>query len=70
MTTKDLQKALSSPDAQKRNAVMLQFSKTDFGIDALPLLRQALNDTFVSVALRAAECIGQLGPRPRGAGVG
>jgi hypothetical protein len=59
---KDLEKALASPHSLKRSEAMQEFRESEFGLDALPLLRRALADDYVSTVLLAAECIAELGP--------
>jgi hypothetical protein len=62
MTLKNLERAMASPDAQTRNDAIVQFSQSTFGVDALPLLRRALNDSFIDIVICAADCIAKLGP--------
>jgi hypothetical protein len=59
--SKKLEATLSSTNATKRAEAMRDFAKTEFGLEALPTLRRALADGFVSVVIAAAECIGRLG---------
>lgn len=63
MLVSELEAALNSSDLKIRDDAMRQFAKTAFGIDALPVLRKALDDDWVEVVLTAAECIGKLGPQ-------
>ena len=62
MTLKQLQSALAHKDANRRADAVRAFGKTAFGVDALPVLRRALADPYVSTVINAAECIGKLGP--------
>lgn len=63
MTLDTLEQALRHPAALRRSEVLAEFQKTDFGVEALPLLEKALDDEFISVVLYAIECIGKMGPR-------
>ncbi len=62
MTTNELQKQVESSDQLKRTEALKQFREQSIGIDALPLLRQLLEDHRVSIAILAAECIAKIGP--------
>jgi hypothetical protein len=62
MTIKQLRTALKSPDANTRADAVRDFAKTDFGVDALPVLRLALADQYVSTVINAAQAIAKLGP--------
>jgi hypothetical protein len=63
MTIQDLETALKVPEGWKRSEAFSEFSQTEFGVEALPVLKKALDDEFISVVLAAIECIGKLGPR-------
>jgi len=63
MTVAELESALQSADLKIRDEAIKRFSKTAFGIEALPTLRKALDDDWVGVVLTAADCIGELGPK-------
>jgi hypothetical protein len=63
MTLKELEIKMKLPEAWKRSEAMGEFKETEFGIEALPLLKRALDDDFISVVLLAIECIGKLGPQ-------
>ena len=41
---------------------MREFQKSDFGLDALPLLRRVLAEDDATMVIHAAECIAKLGP--------
>lgn|SRR5690349_16129891 len=62
MDLKKLSEALSSEKALKREEALARLQNTDFGLEALPLLRRALEDDYVGVVIKAAECIAKLGP--------
>src|SRR3712207_2636974 len=62
MTTKNLKKALASPDGNARATALREFRDGDCDVKALPLLRRALGDKYVQVVIAAAECIGKIGP--------
>jgi len=62
MTLKELEKKLASKDSLKRNDALAQFRDGDYGLEALPLLRQLLADDDVSLVLRAISCVAKLGP--------
>jgi len=62
MTLAQLKSALASPKALKRSEALCRFGATDFGLEPLPVLRQALDDTFPGVVNNAAACIAKLGP--------
>ena len=57
-----LQAALASPKGSVRTEAIRAFAKTDFDVDALPVLRRALDEDDVEVAITSAECIAKLGP--------
>jgi hypothetical protein len=59
---KELERALASSDALIRQDALLKLYKSDFGIEAVPLLRKALADTSALVASEATRCIAKLGP--------
>jgi hypothetical protein len=61
-STAQLQAALASPKDSVRTNGIRAFAKTDFDVDAIPLLRRALADNDVEVAITAANCIAKLGP--------
>lgn len=63
MTLHNLKTALKSRDSLKRSRAIDAFKQTDFGLEALPLLRKAIDDDDISVILTAIECIGKLGPQ-------
>jgi hypothetical protein len=67
MTLKTLEAALKLPDklpdCLKRIEAIREFRRTEFGIEALPLLEKALGDGDISVVVIAIECIGELGPK-------
>jgi hypothetical protein len=63
MTLQALEKALELPEGWKRSNAFREFEKTDYGIEALPLLEKAMDDKFISVILVAIECVGKLGPQ-------
>jgi hypothetical protein len=58
----ELERKLSKSKGHERWAVMREFQKGDFGLDALPLLRRLLAEDDASMAIHAAECIAKLGP--------
>ena len=58
----ELEAALRSSDWKVRNETMKKFSESAYGLEALPVLRKALNNDDVVMVIRAAECIGTLGP--------
>jgi hypothetical protein len=57
-----LEAALGSPKTEVRTKTMRDFAESEFGLDALPVLRRALDDTWMEVVLIAAKCIAKLGP--------
>jgi hypothetical protein len=57
-----LEQALASAHSSKRAAAVEDLKKSEFGLEALPLLRKALADDDVSTVIAAAECIAMLGP--------
>jgi hypothetical protein len=61
-TVAQLDAALKLPKASARSETMRKFAQSDFGVDALPALRNALRDDDVDVAITAADCIAKLGP--------
>lgn len=62
MDMKSLKTALASKDANVRANAVLEFGRTEFGVEALPLLRKALADEYVGTVINAAQCIARLGP--------
>ncbi len=58
----DLERALALPHSSKRAAAVEKLKQSEFGIEALPLLRKALADDSIFTVLHAAECIARLGP--------
>jgi hypothetical protein len=58
----ELEKALASSNSSTRAAAVEKLKKSEFGIEALPLLRKALADDYISTVIAAAECIAMLGP--------
>jgi hypothetical protein len=58
----ELEESLASSNATKRAAAVEKLKKSEFGIEALPLLRKALADDYISTVIAAAECIAMLGP--------
>ena len=62
MPLSELETALQSTDLIIRDEAIKRYAKTAFGIEALPVLRKALDDDWVDVVLAAADCIGKLGP--------
>jgi hypothetical protein len=56
------EQALDSSNSSKRAAAVQDLKKSEFGLEALPLLRKALADDDVSTVVAAAECIAMLGP--------
>ncbi len=62
MTLKELKTKLASSDDLKRTGALKEFRDGEFGLEALPLLRQLLADESISLVLLAIECIGKLGP--------
>jgi hypothetical protein len=62
MSVKELEQKLSKAKGHERWAVLREFKKGDFGLDALPLLRRLLAEDDASMAILAAECIAKLGP--------
>lgn len=63
MTLSALEQALKHPAGWERSEAVGDFHKTDFGMEALPLLEKALDDDFISVVIYAIECIGKLGAK-------
>jgi hypothetical protein len=61
-TLQTLEQALASSNSSKRAKAVQELKKSEFGIEALPLLRKALADNDVSTVIAAAECIAMLGP--------
>jgi hypothetical protein len=57
-----LKQALASPHSSKRTEAVRELQESEFGLDALPLLRKALADDQVMTVIAAAECIAMLGP--------
>lgn len=60
---KKLEQGLKSSKALERVEAVQSFRDTEFGVEALPALRRALADSFISVVILAAECIAKLGPK-------
>src|SRR5881394_2407049 len=63
MTLNALEAALKLPESWKQSNAIEEFERTEFGIEALPLLEKALDDDSVSVVLAAVNCVGKLGPK-------
>jgi hypothetical protein len=61
MPLKEFEKKLASRKGHERWAVVQEFQKGDFGIEALPLLRRLLAEDDASMVIHAAECIAMLG---------
>jgi hypothetical protein len=57
-----LEQVLASSNSSKRAAAVEELKKSEFGLEALPLLRKALAEDDVSTVIAAAECIAMLGP--------
>jgi hypothetical protein len=57
-----LEQAFASSNSNKGAAALQELKKSEFGLEALPLLRKALADDDVSTVIAAAECIAKLGP--------
>jgi hypothetical protein len=62
MTLARLKTALASSDGNARADAVRAFGETGFGVEAIPLLRKALADDYVSTVIHAAECVARLGP--------
>jgi hypothetical protein len=62
MPLKDFEKQLKSKKGIDRWALIREFQKGDFGVDALPVLRRILAEDDVTMVIHAAECIAKLGP--------
>lgn len=58
----DVEKALKTKKGHERWAVLGEFRKTEYGLEALPMLRRLLAEDDVSIVIHAAECIAKLGP--------
>lgn len=63
MSVAELESAMGSADQRIRDDAIARFEKTKFGVDALPVLRQALADESITVMSCAIRCIGKLGPK-------
>lgn len=59
---KKLVKALASSESSVREKALREFGKAEFGLEALPALRQALADDDVGPVEVAAQCIAKLEP--------
>ncbi|HEY7088856.1 MAG TPA: hypothetical protein VH518_12250 [Tepidisphaeraceae bacterium] len=53
---------LAKLKGHERWAVMREFARSDFGLEALPFLRRVLAEHDISMTILAAECIAKLGP--------
>jgi hypothetical protein len=62
ISVEDVEKALKKKKGHERWAVLREFLKADYGLEALPLLRRALAENDASMVIHAAECIAKLGP--------
>jgi hypothetical protein len=62
MSVAELEKKLAKSKGHERWAVIREFQKGSFGLDALPLLRRLLAEDDASMVIHAAECIARLGP--------
>jgi hypothetical protein len=62
MSLKEVEARLKKKKGHERWAVMREFGKSDFGLDALPMLRRILAENDASMVIHAAECIAKLGP--------
>jgi hypothetical protein len=58
----DVEKALKTKKGHERWAVLQELQKTEYGLEALPMLRRALAENDASMVIHAAECIAKLGP--------
>jgi hypothetical protein len=62
MSLAEFEKRLSKLKGHERWALLREFHKGDFGLEALPLLRRLLAEDDASMVIHAAECIAKLGP--------
>jgi hypothetical protein len=62
MPVKEFENKLSKLEGHHRWALIREFQKGEFGLEALPLLRRLLAEDDASMAIYAAECIAKLGP--------
>jgi hypothetical protein len=58
----DVEKALKTKKGHERWAVLRNLRLTEYGIEALPMLRRALGENDASMVIEAAKCIAKLGP--------
>jgi hypothetical protein len=58
----DVEKALKTKKGHERWAVLREFRKAEYGLEALPMLRRLLAEDDASMVIHAAECIAKLGP--------
>jgi hypothetical protein len=70
MSVEVFEKRLSKLKGHERWALIREFQKGDFGLEALPLLRRLLAEDDASMVIHAAECITKLGPEAATSDVG
>jgi hypothetical protein len=58
----EVEKALAKKKGHERWAVIREFLKSEYGLEALPMLRRLLAEDDASMVIHAAECIAKLGP--------
>jgi hypothetical protein len=58
----DVEKSLKQKKGHERWAVMQEFRRAEYGLEALPMLRRSLAENDASMVIHAAECIAKLGP--------
>jgi len=58
----DVEKQLKAKKGHERWAVLRELHKSEYGLDALPLLRRTLAEDDASMVIHSAECIAKLGP--------
>jgi hypothetical protein len=58
----DVEKALKTKKGHERWAVLREFHKSEYGLEALPMLRRLLAEDDATMVIHAAECIAKLGP--------
>jgi hypothetical protein len=61
-SVEDVEMALKKKKGHERWAVLREFLKADYGLEAVPMLRRALAENDASMVIHAAECIAKLGP--------